>query len=119
MTTTPQGHIDVPAKLARRVRMLSTGHGRKTDQADALSVGIAAHTATRRNTAAIDEAIAAPTVPQQPPKSTEVTGHRSVRLTADTIGEHADPDGDHATRPTSVAERRWSTAAATSGCSSG
>ncbi|MEU5934442.1 transposase [Micromonospora sp. NPDC047187] len=25
--------VDVPAKLARRVRMLSTGHGRKTDQA--------------------------------------------------------------------------------------
>ncbi len=51
--------VDVPAKLARRVRMLSTGHGRKTDQADALSVGIAAHTATRLNTAVIDEAVAA------------------------------------------------------------
>jgi hypothetical protein len=31
--------------------MLSTGHGRKTDEADALSVGIAALTATRLNTA--------------------------------------------------------------------
>jgi transposase len=51
--------VDVPAKLARRVRMLSTGHGRKTDQANALSVGIAAHTANRLNTAVIDEAIAA------------------------------------------------------------
>jgi transposase len=51
--------VDVPAKLARRVRMLSTGHGRKTDQADALSVGIAAHTATQLNTAVVDEAIAA------------------------------------------------------------
>ena len=51
--------VDVPAKLARRVRMLSTGHGRKTDEADAPSVGIAAHTATRLNTAVIDEAIAA------------------------------------------------------------
>ena len=51
--------VDVPAKLARRVRMLSTGHGRKSDPADALSVGIAAHTATRLNTAVIDEAIAA------------------------------------------------------------
>jgi transposase len=38
--------VDVPAKLARRVRMLSIGHGRKSDEADALSVGIAAHTAT-------------------------------------------------------------------------
>nr|WP_255474539.1 IS110 family transposase [Micromonospora sp. AMSO31t] len=51
--------VNVPAKLARRVRMLSTGHGRKTDEADALSVGIAAHTATRLNAAVIDEAIAA------------------------------------------------------------
>jgi transposase len=39
--------------------MLSTGHGRKSDQADALSVGIAAHTPTRLNTAVIDEAITA------------------------------------------------------------
>jgi hypothetical protein len=31
--------IDVPAKLARRVQMLSTGHGRKTDQADACPSG--------------------------------------------------------------------------------
>ena len=31
-------------------------------------------------------------------KSTEVTGHRSPRLTADTIGNYADPDGDHIAR---------------------
>jgi hypothetical protein len=49
----------VTAKLARRVRMLSAGHGRKTDQADALSVGIAAHTVTRLSTAVVDEAMAA------------------------------------------------------------
>ena len=35
--------VDVPAKLAARVRLLSTGHGRKSDDADAVSVGIAAH----------------------------------------------------------------------------
>ena len=51
--------IDVSAKLARRIRIMSTGHGRNTDQADARSVGIAAHTATRLNTAVVDEAIAA------------------------------------------------------------
>jgi len=34
--------IDVPAKLATRVRLLSTGHGRKNDQADAVAIGIAA-----------------------------------------------------------------------------
>ena len=51
--------LDVPAKLARRVRMLSTGHGRKTDEADALSVGIAALTATRLNSTQTDETITA------------------------------------------------------------
>ena len=50
---------DVPAKLAARVRVLSTGHGRKTDEADAVSVGIAAMTATRLNTATIDAAVTA------------------------------------------------------------
>lgn len=37
--------VDVPAKLAARVLMLSTGHGRKNDDADAVSVAIAALTA--------------------------------------------------------------------------
>ncbi len=50
---------DVPAKLARRVRLLSTGHGRKSDKADALSVGIAAWSAPALHTVEIDEAIAA------------------------------------------------------------
>jgi transposase len=51
--------VDVPAKLAARVRILSTGHGRKTDDADAASVGIAALTATGLQTATVDEAITA------------------------------------------------------------
>jgi transposase len=51
--------VNVPAKLARRVQLLSTGHGRKTDEADAVSVGIAALTASRLNTIVIDEALAA------------------------------------------------------------
>lgn len=34
--------VDVPAKLAARVRVLSTGRGRKTDVADAVSVAVAA-----------------------------------------------------------------------------
>lgn len=38
--------IDVPAKLDTRARMLSTGHGRKNDEADAVSVGVAALTGT-------------------------------------------------------------------------
>lgn len=51
--------VDVPAKLARRVRLLSTGHGRKNDPADALSVGIAAWSATALRTVEIDQAVAA------------------------------------------------------------
>lgn len=51
--------IDVPAKLAARVRLLSTGHGRKTDEADAVSVGIAALTGSRLNTAAVEANIIA------------------------------------------------------------
>ncbi|QGN46360.1 plasmid replication initiator protein [Micromonospora sp. WMMC415] len=31
-------------------------------------------------------------------KSTEATGHTSSRLTADTIGDYADPDGEHTAR---------------------
>jgi transposase len=46
--------IDVPAKLASRVRLLSTGHGRKNDDADAISVGIAALTSRTLNSADID-----------------------------------------------------------------
>jgi len=51
--------VDVPAKLAARVRMLSTGHGRKNDDADAVSVAIAARTAPRLNSAAADGTITA------------------------------------------------------------
>jgi transposase len=34
--------LDVPAKLAARVRVYSQGHGRKTDRHDAISIGLAA-----------------------------------------------------------------------------
>ena len=51
--------VDVPAKLAARVRMLSSGHGRKNDDADAISVGIAALTATGLQSTSIDDAITA------------------------------------------------------------
>jgi transposase len=51
--------IDVPAKPAARVRVLSSGHGRKNDDADALSVGIAALTSPALRTAEIDAATTA------------------------------------------------------------
>lgn len=50
---------DVPAKLATRVRMLSTGHGRKNDDADAVSVGVAALTAPGLRSAGVEESIMA------------------------------------------------------------
>jgi hypothetical protein len=37
--------VDVPAKLAARVRVLSVGHGRKSDPNDAVSVAVAARNA--------------------------------------------------------------------------
>jgi transposase len=42
-----------------RVRMLSTGYGRKNDDADTISVGIAALTAAGLRSTAVDETIAA------------------------------------------------------------
>jgi transposase len=51
--------LDVPAKLARKVRMLSSGHGRKSDEADAYSVGVAAWTAPRLNATQTEDAVAA------------------------------------------------------------
>jgi hypothetical protein len=48
--------VDVPAKLAARVRLLSTGHGRKSGDADAVSIGVAALTAHGLTTARMDRA---------------------------------------------------------------
>ena len=51
--------LDVPAKLAARVRLLSTGHGRKSVDADAVSVGIAALTGHGLTSARMDGAVTA------------------------------------------------------------
>ncbi|MFG3301518.1 IS110 family transposase [Micromonospora chersina] len=51
--------VDVPAKLAARVRLLSTGHNRKTDQADAVSVAVAALTAQGLRSVETDQSTAA------------------------------------------------------------
>lgn len=51
--------LDVPAKLASRVRLLSTGHGRKSDDTDAVSVGIAALSGANLNTARMDSDVVA------------------------------------------------------------
>jgi transposase len=47
--------VDVPAKLAARVRLLSAGHGRKSDAHDAVSVAVAAHGATRLGQVRLDD----------------------------------------------------------------
>jgi transposase len=47
--------LDVPAKLAARVRVLSVGHGRKSDPADAVSVAVAARTAPQLRTVCVED----------------------------------------------------------------
>jgi hypothetical protein len=50
--------LDEPAKLAARVRVLSVGHGRKSDPADAVSVAVAArHTPSLRQVGVEDQAV--------------------------------------------------------------
>jgi hypothetical protein len=51
--------VDLPAKLAARVRVLSTGHGRKNDDADATSVAVAAQSAARLRIVTVDDAATA------------------------------------------------------------
>jgi transposase len=51
--------VDVPAKLAARVRVYSEGHGRKTDDHDAESVGLAALNARRLNAVEVDGVLVA------------------------------------------------------------
>ena len=48
--------LDVPAKLSARVRVFSTGHGRKTDATDAHSVAIAALRSTGLREVHVDDA---------------------------------------------------------------
>jgi transposase len=50
--------VDVPAKLAAR-RLLSTGHGRKSDAADAVSVAVAALNAARLRSVQVEDSILA------------------------------------------------------------
>ncbi|WP_330465124.1 replication initiator [Micromonospora zamorensis] len=53
---------------------------------------------TTTGTGEVTDSLVAGYLAKYATKSTEVTGHRSVRLTADTIGDYADPDGDHTAR---------------------
>lgn len=50
--------FDVPAKLAARVRLLSTGHARKTDEDDALSIAVVAASSPNLRPVQTDEASA-------------------------------------------------------------
>jgi hypothetical protein len=61
--------LDVPAKLAARVRVLSIGHGRKSDPDDAVSVAVAARSvpALRRVGVEDQAAPAATSPPSGPP----------------------------------------------------
>jgi transposase len=48
--------VDVPAKLAARVRLFSQGHGKKTDRDDAVSIGLAALDANGLHDVVLDDA---------------------------------------------------------------
>ena len=48
--------VDVPAKLAARVRVFSQGHGKKADRHDAVSIGLAALDAVGLRDVALDDA---------------------------------------------------------------
>jgi transposase len=47
--------VDVPAKLAARVRVLSVGHGRKSDPDDAVSVAVAARSAPQLRQVSVED----------------------------------------------------------------
>jgi hypothetical protein len=47
--------LDVPAKLAARVRVLSFGHGRKSDSHDAVSVAVAARNAPQLRPVSVED----------------------------------------------------------------
>jgi transposase len=47
--------LDVPAKLAARVRVLSVGHGRKSDPDDAVSVAVAARSAPQLRQVGVED----------------------------------------------------------------
>lgn len=49
--------LDVPAKLAARVRVYSQGHGRKTDVDDAISIGLAALNSSGVSAVRIDDSL--------------------------------------------------------------
>jgi hypothetical protein len=49
--------VEVPAKLAARVRVLSVGHGRKSDPDDAVSVAVAARAGGLRQVRVEDQAV--------------------------------------------------------------
>jgi len=53
---------------------------------------------TMRGASEVTDELAAGYLAKYATKSTEATGHRSTRLTADTIDDYADPDGDHINR---------------------
>jgi transposase len=47
--------LDVPAKLAARVWVLSVGHGRKSDRDDAVSVAVAAQCAPQLRQVGVED----------------------------------------------------------------
>jgi len=66
--------LDVPAKLAARVRVYSQGHGRKTDKDDAVSAGLAALDGTGIRPVTPDGDLVSLRLPR-PPRGTRRPAH--------------------------------------------
>jgi hypothetical protein len=96
---TPADLVDAIEHAARTVTVTAPPH---PDQPDGWVIGwgqqVEPRPITMRGDGDVTDELAAGYLAKYATKSTEITGHRSGRLTADTIGEYADPDGDHNAR---------------------
>jgi hypothetical protein len=88
--------VDALATAAREVAFTTPAH---PDRADGWPIAWGSQVDIRPITLTgageVTDGMVAGYLAKYATKSTEATGHTSTRITAETIGEHADPDGGH------------------------
>jgi hypothetical protein len=97
--------VDALDTAARQVAFTTPAHPDRADgwpiawgeQVDIQPITLAGDGSITDQTAA-DHLAKAGYLAKYATKSTEATGHNSTRITGDTIGDHADPDGGHTAR---------------------
>ncbi|MEV1145193.1 replication initiator [Micromonospora sp. NPDC049799] len=91
--------VDALRHAARQVAFQSPGH---PDRPDGWSIAwgeqVDLEPIATDGTGEVTDGMVAGYLAKYATKSTEATGHTSTRLTADSIGAYADPDGDHTAR---------------------